>query len=402
MRTVILFFLIFFSLNAKSQIIKILFDATKAETAGNADWVIDADLHNIGWNPDVQTGNGNESNAQQFPNPLQTTVTTSTAETFWNGGISNWAIDCVNIGYEVETLPYNGSITFNNLSNPQDLSNYKVFVVCEPNILFSTSEKVAILNYVQNGGSLFMISDHDQSDRNGDGYDSPTIWNDLMSANPFGIIFNLNDFSQNSSSVINDSADSIANGLYGPVTQVLWSGGTDMTISTNINSTVKGVAFRNGFLNDSSKVMFAYARYGLGKIAAMGDSSPADDGTGDTNDNLYGGYTVDAAGNHRKLIMNATVWLATIKLPTPVAEFKRDENNIQIFCSGKILDLKNNSTADASFQIFDLTGNLVFENHSIKTMTQKKYLLSFLNNGIYIVKTLSRQSSYIQKIILID
>ena len=27
--------------------IKILFDATKAETAGNADWVIDADNHNL-------------------------------------------------------------------------------------------------------------------------------------------------------------------------------------------------------------------------------------------------------------------------------------------------------------------------------------------------------------------
>jgi len=28
---------------------KILFDATKAETAGNADWVIDVDAHNLGY-----------------------------------------------------------------------------------------------------------------------------------------------------------------------------------------------------------------------------------------------------------------------------------------------------------------------------------------------------------------
>ncbi len=30
--------------------VKILFDATKAETSGNADWVIDADQTNLGYN----------------------------------------------------------------------------------------------------------------------------------------------------------------------------------------------------------------------------------------------------------------------------------------------------------------------------------------------------------------
>jgi hypothetical protein len=40
----------FFSLlvvTVASSQIKILFDATKVEMAGNADWVIDADLHNL-------------------------------------------------------------------------------------------------------------------------------------------------------------------------------------------------------------------------------------------------------------------------------------------------------------------------------------------------------------------
>lgn len=30
-----------------SQTVKILFDATKAESEGNADWVVDADLNNL-------------------------------------------------------------------------------------------------------------------------------------------------------------------------------------------------------------------------------------------------------------------------------------------------------------------------------------------------------------------
>jgi hypothetical protein len=42
----------------------------------------------------------------------------------------------------VETLPWNGRITYGDATNTQDLSNYKVFVVDEPNILFSAIEKM--------------------------------------------------------------------------------------------------------------------------------------------------------------------------------------------------------------------------------------------------------------------
>ncbi len=396
--------LFFVSANAFPQTIKILFDATKAETAGNADWVIDADQHNLDWNPNAQTGNGDESNAQQFSTPSQSSVTLNTTGIYWNGGISSWGIDCVKQGYEVETLPYTGSITYNSTSNPQDLSNYKLFVVCEPNILFTTSEKTAILNYVQNGGRLFMISDHNQSDRNGDGYDSPAIWNDLMSANPFAIHFNLNNFSETSTSVITSLADSIENGNYGTVTQVLWSGGTDMTIDTNINATVKGVVFKNGFLNDNTKVMFAYAHYGSGRIAAMGDSSPADDGNGDTNDNLYDGYIVDANGNHQKLIMNATVWLMSdnVSLPSGINESKTAKNDFQILSNHKNLFIKNNSLEEIQIKIVDYTGKLVFENSLNKNENAKNFTLNFLATGIYFVETHNSKIVTTQKIFLTD
>jgi hypothetical protein len=68
--------------NAKAQT-KILFDASKAETAGNADWVIDANTHNLGFNngPAV-IGQGDESNPQQIPSPAQTGINGSTSETY--------------------------------------------------------------------------------------------------------------------------------------------------------------------------------------------------------------------------------------------------------------------------------------------------------------------------------
>jgi hypothetical protein len=52
---------------SKAQI-KILFDATKAEMAGNGDWVIDADLHNLKANSNgTVTVGGSDSNPQKLP-----------------------------------------------------------------------------------------------------------------------------------------------------------------------------------------------------------------------------------------------------------------------------------------------------------------------------------------------
>ncbi len=345
-----LFFLVFIiGLPAHSQTIKILFDASKAESAGNADWVIDADAHNLGYGtgPAVLNG-GTESNAQKIPTPAQSGITGSTVETYWNGGLSYWGIDCVNRNYVVESLPYNGLITYGNSGNTQDLSNYKVFIICEPNIIFSASEKTAILNFVLNGGGLFMISDHNASDRNNDGNDSPHIWNDLMTtnsvqSNPFGISFDYTDFSQTTSNIPSLPSDSILHGLAGNVTQAQWSNGTSMTLNPAQNSTVKGVIYKTGSTFGNTNVMCAYARYGNGKVAAIGDSSPCDDGTGDSNDVLYDGYISDAAGNHRKLLMNITIWLATsTSTPAPTADFTA---NPLTFCTSQTTTFTNNSSS---------------------------------------------------------
>ena len=317
--------LLFFSFSLLKAQNKILFDASKGETASNADWVIDSDLHNLGVGSTGSYIGGNESNPQRFPTPLQSTITASTVETYWNGALSSWAIDCVKKGYEVETLPWNGLITFGVTSNPQDLSNYKAFVVDEPNLIFTTAQKTAIINYVAAGGGLFMISDHDASDRNGDGFDSPHIWNDLMDTNtvgvnPFGISFDYLTFSGTFSNVANLPMDPILNGLNGNVSQVKWTSGTSMTLNTVQNPSVKGVVFKTGN-SGATNVLCAHATYGLGKVVAVSDSSIPDDGTGDSGDTLYDGYLTDANGNHRKLLLNATDWLMLPTLNTPSFAF---------------------------------------------------------------------------------
>jgi len=326
------------SFSSYSQI-KILFDATKAESASNADWVIDADQFNLGFNGAVASvGSGNESNPQQFPTPDQSTVTGTTLETYWKGAISSWGIDCVKQGYQVETLPYNGQITYGVSSNAQDLSRYKVFIVCEPNIVFSTTEKTAILNFVKGGGGLFMVSDHNVSDRNNDGWDSPHIWNDLLTnntveTNPFGIAFDYANISGVSTNISLMAKDSILNGVMGKVSEAEWFNGTTMTLTPTKNASATGKIFTTGTsITGTTNVMFATARYGKGKVVAIGDSSPCDDGTGDTGDtSLYNGYWTDGAGNHRPLLMNATIWLATSSAVTAINEHQADKTAVRVF-----------------------------------------------------------------------
>jgi hypothetical protein len=320
------YFLIIFFLGIASGIygqIKVLYDATKAEMAGNADWIIDADTFDIGFSNGVLHFNGNESNPQRFPTPEQSSITTTTAENYWTGGISAWAIDVVklkyrdeiNEEYQVETLPVGGRITYGDTTNDQDLSIYDIFVVPEPNYKFTDDEKTAIYNFIKNGGGLFLISDHDESDRDGDGYDSVDVWDDFLDNaplgyNPFGIHINYDNITEASSSIADLPGNPILFGEFGEVTTVEFYNGTTFSIDYTENQDATALVFRKNQENNYNQVMIASSTYGAGKILAVGDSSIIDDGSGDSHDRLYDGWIEDANGNHRKLIMNAVLWMS--------------------------------------------------------------------------------------------
>jgi len=288
-----------FTINAASTTKKFLFDAKKGETVGNADWVIDQD-----------------NTPQRIPTPAQSTITSSTLETYWSGALSSWGIALVKLGHTVETLPSSGSITYNNSSNAQDLSNYDVFVVDEPNIKFTTTEMQAIINFVSNGGGLFMIADHINSDRNFDGWDSPKIWNDLMAnngidADPFGFIIDSSSVNLTSTNVLTgNSTNTILHGSQGNVTQLDISDGATLTLNTTANPSVKGLIWRNGYAQSNTQVLCASATYGTGRVVVITDSSPMDDGTTTSGDTVYVDWPLYS---HIPLIMNASLWLAKIQ-----------------------------------------------------------------------------------------
>jgi hypothetical protein len=98
---------------------RILFDDTKAETAGNADWIVGTSM------PDPTAQN---------PNP--------TTETSWTGAISAWGVALQRTGqYSLKTLAPGNTISYGG-GGALDLANFDEFVMPEPNSPLSAAETV--------------------------------------------------------------------------------------------------------------------------------------------------------------------------------------------------------------------------------------------------------------------
>ena len=272
---------------------RVLFDNSKAETAGNADWIISTSQ------PDPLGQNANP-----------------TSETSWTGALSAWGVALQRTGqYSLKTLPAGNTVTYGG-SGALDLKNFDEFVIPEPNVLFSAAEQKAILQFVQAGGGLFLIVDHTGSDRNNDGEDSVEIATDLMSNNgvdntdPFGFSIDSNDISSENPVAISSTTDPVINGSFGKVTGSIIRDGSTQTLHKTDNSSVKGLVWRtSSSQTGSTGAFFTTSTFGSGRVAVWGDSSPIDDGTGQSGNTLYDGWN-DTAGTNKALALNATAWLA--------------------------------------------------------------------------------------------
>ncbi|MFF7989656.1 hydrolase [Kitasatospora xanthocidica] len=270
---------------------RVLFDNSKAETAGNADWIISTSQ------PDPLVQN---------PSP--------TTEKSWTGALSAWGVALQKTGqYSLKTLPAGSTITYGT-GGALDLANFDTFVLPEPNIRLSTSEKSAVMRFVQNGGGLFLVSDHVNSDRNNDGWDSPKIINDLLTSNgvndndPFGFSVDLLNITTDNPRAINDATDPVLHGSFGTVTGSILRNGTTFTLKPADNPSVKGLVYRTGYSGNTG-AFFVTSTFGSGRVAVWGDSSPIDDGTGQSGNTLFDGWD-DPAGTDAALALNATAWLS--------------------------------------------------------------------------------------------
>jgi hypothetical protein len=272
---------------------RVLFDNSKAETAGNADWII---------------GTSQPDPTAQNPSPQ--------TEKDWTGALSAWGVALQKTGqYSLKTLPAGNTISYGNTANALDLSHFDEFVLPEPNVVLSAAEKAAVVHFVQNGGGLFMVSDHTGSDRNNDGWDSPKIINDLMANNgvtgpdPFGISVDLKNIASDHPVAITSAGDPILNGAFGTVRHSLIANGTTFTLKPADNPAVRGLVYLSTSNPGNANAFFATSTFGSGRVAVWGDSSPIDDGTGQPSNNLFNGWA-DPTADNAALGLNATAWLA--------------------------------------------------------------------------------------------
>lgn len=231
-----------------------LFDACHAETCGNANWSI-------------------------------------------TGGFSDFADSFRHLGFRVEDLK-TGPIT------AEVLARCAIFVIGEPNSRLTDDEERALIEWVRGGGSLYLIADHAGSDRNNDGFDSVSIFNRFTPE--FG-------FTVHDAWIKRLSPIAVPAGLDEAFANVpavgLW-GGTVFTVAGAPARGLLDVNYKDKAGAEKTGSYLVLAEPGKGRVVALGDSSPYDDGTADSPAfEVHDGYNLVDHG-FRQLAHNTIAWLA--------------------------------------------------------------------------------------------
>ena len=187
----------------------------------------------------------------------------------------------------------------------------------EPNSPLSAAEKTAIMRFIQNGGGFFLIVDHTGSDRNNDGWDSVRDRQRSVHQQRRGQhrSVRLQRWTRSTSPTrtrwrYTTRRNPVLSGGSGTVTGSIIRDGSTQTLHPSDNPNVRGLVWRpSANQSGTTGAFFSTSTFGSGRVAIWGDSSPIDDGTGQSGNTLYDGWD-DPAGTDAALALNATAWLA--------------------------------------------------------------------------------------------
>ena len=238
--------------------IRVLFDSTHGQSFGNADWKISAAYSDF---------------AEDLTKYLNATLNSSST--------------C----FKTEKFTLH------------DLKDIDVLVIPEPNDRFTQEEIHVIHTFIENGGGLFAIADHGGSDRNFSGWDSSLIFNEILGK--YGITFAANTFSE---APIRGYLNNQHPVMHGISRLGAWAATTIFFQKSpfKITSLVRPRSETGSFLLS--------AEISKGRLIAMGDSSPFDDGTGSDDKNRHSSYQ-SWLFDYPRLAVQATAWLASIPAP---------------------------------------------------------------------------------------
>lgn len=233
-----------------------LYDDTHAQTAGNADWIP-------------------------------------------SGAYSEMVDTLSDNGFKVETLSKVSDSGDKGTFTPEILKSYDALILAEPNNPYSEAEQKAIVDFVGNGGGLFIIGDHGNADRNGNGWDAVKVFNTFCPK--FGFKFNGDTLYE---APLQGKANSTHPVMFGIKAIGVWAGSTFSLVEAADGKAVS--------LLDSRFKKAPYlvaAEYGSGRVVAIGDSSPFDDGVGSgAHNKLHDSYD-SFMFSHPQLAYNAMAWV---------------------------------------------------------------------------------------------
>ncbi len=314
---------------------------------------------------------GNWRIDDNYPDPYPAAPT---SETSWNGQLSSWGYELYLLGHTVRS----NTAAFTSAS----LAGVDLLVIPEPQNPFTAAEIEAVRQYVFDGGSLCFIADHNSSDRNGNGWDSASIFGgysvphistpigtdtETFCGALFGLHVHVKDEGNNSISgtftnVLNDPSNPVLHGPYGDVASVVYHVGNTISLWPTANADLSQVGGLVS-LDAGDPHCAAWSLYGNGKVFGYGESSDTADGTGSEShvDNWH-------EADHRALFLNATMWLldkgpvsGVGDLPAPLGIALRTYPNP--FNPSLTVAFALDSARDVDLGVYDVAGRKVATLH---------------------------------------
>ncbi|MBN1151039.1 hypothetical protein JXA84_07470 [candidate division WOR-3 bacterium] len=322
----------------------------------------------------------------------------------WNGQLSTWAYELYLQGHQIRiNADYVTSSTFTGVD---------LFIIPEPQDTFFVHEMDAIENFVLTGGSVLIIADHNSSDRNGNGWDSPSIFDGYTQPHittppgndperfikpRFGMHLHVKDEDNNSitgswTNVSNSPDDPIIHGPHGRVDTFTYHVGNVFSVFPGVNpslDSLTGRIWKNGSPQDTTLVIVVTCRAGDGKVGGVGDSSPCCDESGPTSH--PNNWTEH---DNRILFLNLSCWLLesnTFVEEHPARDHALYVQNGVIFktwlsteflnlhdITGRIVAVVHPSNTDQNLTIYQLPASLKPSVYFASSPDMGTYKISFL------------------------
>ncbi|MFZ2956086.1 MAG: hypothetical protein WA705_04245 [Candidatus Ozemobacteraceae bacterium] len=282
----------------ETSAIKVLYDDTHGQTAGNADWIM-------------------------------------------TGAYSDMCDMLKAQGFTLESLK---AVDPKGRMNSELLANYRGLILAEPNNSYAPEEQTAIVAWVQNGGGAFLIGDHGGADRDNDGVDAVKALNAFCPH--FGFEFKGDFFYE---APLTGPANSTHPVMFGVRAVGAWAASTFTILRSPEAQAVGLIESRR---NKGPYVVASLV--GKGRVVAIGDSSPFDDGTG-SGGMLHDSYD-SFVYSHPQIAFNAMTWVVGgttgKRIPSRTVKLA-SEANAEEKATNVLVDAAHGNAASDKMQTFE-------------------------------------------------